>query len=106
MIHWPAGIKAKGEVRQQYHHITDIAATILDVTKTPFLKELDGEEQMDLDGVSMAYSFDNPNAPTRHPEQRPGMVAGKFHKPPGGPYEQARSSILPGSCCARRNVFQ
>ena len=69
VIHWPAGIKAKGEVRQQYHHITDIAATIIDVTKTPFLKELDGEEQMDLDGVSMAYSFDNPDAPTQHPEQ-------------------------------------
>jgi arylsulfatase A-like enzyme len=69
VVHWPAGIKAKGEVRQQYHHITDIGATILDVTKTPFLKELDGEEQMDLDGVSMAYSFDDPNAPTQHPEQ-------------------------------------
>ena len=69
IIHWPAGIQAKGEVRNQYHHITDVGATILDVTKTPFLKELDGEEQMDLDGVSMAYSFDAPDAPTAHPEQ-------------------------------------
>ena len=69
VIHWPAGIKAKGEVRNQYHHITDIGATILDVTKTPFLKELDGHEQMDLDGVSMAYSFDASDAPTQHPEQ-------------------------------------
>ena len=84
VIHWPAGIKAKGEVRNQYHHITDIAATILDVTKTPFLKELDGEEQMDLDGVSMAYSFDNPDAPTpasravlriiRQPRHLPGRL--------------------------------
>jgi arylsulfatase A-like enzyme len=69
VVHWPAGIKAKGEVRNQYHHITDIGATILDVTGTPFLKELDGEEQMDLDGVSLAYSFDNAEAPTEHPEQ-------------------------------------
>jgi len=69
VVHWPKGIKAKGEVRNQYHHITDIGATILDVTKTPFLKELDGHEQMDLDGVSMAYSFDAPDAPTQHPEQ-------------------------------------
>jgi arylsulfatase A-like enzyme len=69
VIHWPAGIEAKGEIRNQYHHIIDIAPTILEVTSTPFLKELDGEEQMDLDGMSMAYSFDNPNAPTKHPEQ-------------------------------------
>ena len=69
VIHWPKGIAAKGEIREQYHHITDIGATILDVTGTPFLEELDGEEQMPLDGKSMAYSFDNPNAPTNHPEQ-------------------------------------
>jgi arylsulfatase len=69
VIHWPAGIKAKGEIRQQYHHITDIGATILDVTNTPFLEVLDGEEQMSLDGKSMAYSFDDENAPTNHPEQ-------------------------------------
>ena len=69
IISWPDGIKAKGEIRNQYHHIIDIAATILDVTGTPFLKELDGVEQMDLDGVSMAYSFDNSETPTQHPEQ-------------------------------------
>ncbi len=69
VVHWPAGIKAKGEIRNQYHHITDIGATILDVTGTPFLEELDGEEQMSLDGKSMAYSFNNIDAPTNHPEQ-------------------------------------
>lgn len=69
VIHWPAGIRAKGEIRNQYHHITDIGPTILDVTNTPFLKILDGEEQMEMDGVSMAYSFNNPSAPTRHSEQ-------------------------------------
>jgi len=69
VVHWPKGIKAKGEVRQQYHHITDIAPTILDATGTEFLKELDGIEQMDMDGVSMAYSFDVADAPTQHPEQ-------------------------------------
>ena len=69
VIHWPEGIKAKGEIRDQYHHITDIGATILDVTKTPLLEELNGEHQMSLDGKSMAYSFDNASAPTNHPEQ-------------------------------------
>ncbi|MHC4643058.1 MAG: arylsulfatase [Planctomycetota bacterium] len=69
IITWPKGIKAKGEVRNQYHHITDIGATIMDVTATPFFDEIDGHKQMDLDGTSMAYSFDNANAPTNHPEQ-------------------------------------
>ena len=69
VVHWPDGINASAEIRDQYHHITDIGATILDVTATPFLEVLDGEEQMALDGVSMAYSFDNANAPTEHPEQ-------------------------------------
>jgi arylsulfatase A-like enzyme len=69
IVSWPKGIKAKNEIRNQYHHITDIGATILDVTKTPFLEELDGEEQMSLDGKSMAYSFDDADADTNHPEQ-------------------------------------
>ncbi len=69
IVHWPKGIKSKGEVRNQYHHIIDIAPTIMEVTGTPFLKELDGEEQMDFDGVSMMYSFNAPDAPTQHPEQ-------------------------------------
>jgi len=69
VISWPKGIKSKGEVRNQYHHITDIGATILDVTGTPFFEEIDGHKQMPLDGVSMKYSFDDNVAPTNHPEQ-------------------------------------
>ncbi len=69
IIHWPAGIQSRGEIRNQYHHITDIGATIMDVTGTPFLEVLDGEEQMPLDGKSMAYSFNDADAPTNHPEQ-------------------------------------
>ncbi len=69
VITWPKGIKSKGEVRNQYHHITDIGATILDVTGTPFFEEIDGHEQMGLDGMSMKYSFDDNDAPTNHPEQ-------------------------------------
>ena len=69
IVHWPDGIESPGEIRQQYHHITDIAPTILDVTGTPFYKEIDGNEQMDMDGVSMAYSFNEAAAATQHPEQ-------------------------------------
>lgn len=69
IIHWPNGIKAKGEIRSQYHHIIDIAATVFDVTKTDFRKELDGVRQMALDGVSMSYSFDSSSAPSVRKEQ-------------------------------------
>lgn len=69
IVHWPAGIAARGEIRAQYSHITDIAPTILDVTGTAFQQELDGVAQMPLDGVSLRYAFDAPDAPTRHPEQ-------------------------------------
>jgi arylsulfatase len=69
IIHWPKGIQAKGEIRDQYHHIIDIAPTILDATGTAFLEELDGEKQLPFDGVSMAYAFNNSEAPTEHPEQ-------------------------------------
>lgn len=69
IVHWPNGIEDKGGIRNQYHHITDIAPTILDVTGTTFLKELDGVEQMDLDGTSMQYAFNKKEAPTTHKEQ-------------------------------------
>ena len=69
IISWPAKIKDRGGIRNQYHYITDIGATILDITNTPFLEELNGNKQMSLDGKSMAYAFDDANAPTNHPEQ-------------------------------------
>ena len=71
VIHYPNGIDESnnGEIRQQYHHITDIAPTILDVTGTTFFSEIDGHVQMKMDGVSMAYSFNEEDAATQHPEQ-------------------------------------
>ena len=69
IVVWPKGIKSKGEIRNQYCHITDIGPTILDVTGTPFLDEIDGHKQMKLDGISLKYSFDNADAPEKHNEQ-------------------------------------
>ncbi len=63
IIHWPGGIKAKGEIRDQYHHIADIAPTLLDVMGLEMPAQIDGVKQKPMDGVSMAYSFDNPDAP-------------------------------------------
>jgi arylsulfatase len=64
VIHWPAGIAAKGEVRDQYHHSTDIVPTILDACGVTMPTEYNGVEQTPLAGVSMRYSFDSADAPT------------------------------------------
>jgi arylsulfatase len=74
VIHWPSGIKAKGEVRHQYHHATDIAATVLDVAGLEMPKAYRGVEQHPLDGVSMRYSFDAADAPTTKKRQYYAML--------------------------------
>jgi arylsulfatase A-like enzyme len=62
IVHWPAGIQAKGEVRPQFHHVIDIATTILDAAGLPHPQEVNGVAQQPLHGVSMRYSFDDPGA--------------------------------------------
>ncbi len=59
VVHWPAGIGAKGEVRSQFHHVIDVAATVLDAAKLPEPETVNGVRQEPLHGVSMAYSFDD-----------------------------------------------
>lgn len=55
--------ESKGEVRQQFHHIIDVAATVLDAAGLPEPLAVHGVQQMPLHGVSMKYSFDNAKAP-------------------------------------------
>jgi len=69
VVHWPKGIEAKGEVRHQYHHITDIAPTILEATGVEKPARYQGIAQQDLDGVSMTYSFDDADAANRKKRQ-------------------------------------
>ncbi len=64
VISWPAGIKARGEVRDQYHHSTDIYPTILEACGIQMPEVINGHKQSPLAGVSMAYSFDAADAPT------------------------------------------
>jgi len=64
VVSWPAGITARGEVRQQYHHSVDIVPTILDVCGVEAPAFLNGYEQTPLPGVSMRYSFDDQDAAT------------------------------------------
>ncbi|GFE82967.1 putative arylsulfatase AtsA [Steroidobacter agaridevorans] len=74
VIHWPKGIQAKGEIRDQYHHCTDIVPTILDVTGLEMPETYRGVEQYPLNGVSMRYSFDQANAPTQKKRQYYAML--------------------------------
>jgi arylsulfatase A-like enzyme len=59
IMHWPAKITKKGEIRNQYHHIIDIAPTLLEASGIKMPKEIDGVEQMPMDGVPMNYSFND-----------------------------------------------
>jgi arylsulfatase len=64
VVHWPEGIKARGEVRDQYHHCTDIVPTILECCGVTMPDVVQGYEQTPLPGVSMRYSFDDASVPT------------------------------------------
>jgi arylsulfatase len=74
VIHWPKGIKDKGGVRHQYHHSTDIVPTILDVIGLEMPTVYRGVEQYPLNGVSMRYTFDSPEAPTTKKRQYFSML--------------------------------
>lgn len=66
VIHWPKGIKAKGEVRTQFHHVIDVAPTVLQAAGLPEPKVVNGTVQASIEGVSMAYTFDGAKAKSRH----------------------------------------
>jgi arylsulfatase len=75
VISWPKVIKAKGEVRNQYHHSVDIVPTILECCGLEMPKVYRGVEQYPLSGVSMRYTFDaQPDAPTQKKRQYYSML--------------------------------
>jgi arylsulfatase len=69
VVHWPSGIAARGEVRHQWHHCIDIVPTILEAACLPAPTTVDGIHQRPIEGTSMCYSFDAPNAPDRRTTQ-------------------------------------
>ena len=69
VVHWPNGIKARGEVRSQWHHVIDIAPTILEAAGLPEPKSVNGTVQTPIQGVSMVYSFGDAKAASTHKTQ-------------------------------------
>ncbi len=69
VIHWPQRIKAKGEIRSQWHHVIDIAPTILEAAGLPEPKSVNGTPQTPIQGVSMVYTFADAQAKDRHKTQ-------------------------------------
>ena len=65
IISWPAGIEAKGELREQYHHAIDLVPTILDMLGVEAPETIGGHVQSHFDGISMRYSFDAAGAAER-----------------------------------------
>ena len=69
VVHWPKGIKAKGELRTQFHHCIDVVPTILDCCAVAEPKTVNGTPQKPIEGVSMRYSFDDGNAKSKRTTQ-------------------------------------
>jgi arylsulfatase A-like enzyme len=82
IVHWPKGFSARGEVRSQFHHVIDVATTVLDVAGLPVPLSVNGVQQMPLHGTSMAYSFDDAGAAERRETQYFEMFVnrGIYHK--------------------------
>ena len=93
VVHWPNGFDSKGEVRSQWHHVTDIGPTMLDVAGVPFPTSVNGTVQKPFEGVSIRYAFDDAEAADQHTTQyfemfgnraiyQEGWVAAAKHRTP------------------------
>ena len=82
IVHWPRGIQARGEHRWQFHHVIDVAPTILETAGIPEPVMVNGVQQTQIEGVSMLYSFNDAKAADRHETQYFEMFGnrGIYHK--------------------------
>jgi arylsulfatase len=100
VAYWPKRIKARGEVRSQFHHVIDVAPTVLEAAGLPEPKVVNGTPQAPIEGVSMVYTFDDGKAESRHRTQyfeifgnraiyADGWFAGTIHRAPWEPKPRA-----------------
>ena len=82
IVHWPKGIDNTGEMRWQFHHVIDVAPTILEAAGLPEPISVNGVQQHPIEGVSMLYSFNDADAPDQHETQYFEMFGnrGIYHK--------------------------
>jgi arylsulfatase len=69
IVHWPRTIKDQGTILSQYHHMIDITPTVLEVIGLQQPRIVNGVDQVPMDGVSLAYTFRDPLAPSRRETQ-------------------------------------
>ena len=93
VVYWPKGIKSKNQLRTQFHHVIDVAPTVLEAAHLPEPKSVNGTVQAPIEGVSMVYSFDDAKAADRRTRQyfemfgnraiyADGWYAGTVHRYP------------------------
>ena len=93
LISWPKGIQAKGEMRHQYCHATDIVPTIYDMLGVELPEEVKGYTQIPLEGVSLRPTFEDAKAPT--PKRRRSSIC--WGRAPSGTRAGRRSRFIPPS---------
>jgi arylsulfatase len=69
IVHWPTHIEGKGEIRTQFHHVIDVAPTLLEAAGLPEPQSVNGVQQHPIEGVSMLYSFNDASAAERRTTQ-------------------------------------
>jgi arylsulfatase A-like enzyme len=69
IVSWPAGIEARGEVRDQFHHLIDVMPTVLEAAQIEPPADVDGVAQRPIDGTSFLYAMRDASAPPRHTQQ-------------------------------------
>jgi arylsulfatase A-like enzyme len=82
VVHWPGGFRSRGELRSQFSHVIDVAATVLDAAGLPEPTFVHGVQQMPLHGRSLIPTFDDPGAPEHRETQYFEMFVnrGIYHK--------------------------
>lgn len=82
VLHWPAGVESRGEIRSQFTHVIDVAPTVLEAARLPHPQFVNGIQQDAIEGISMVYSFDDADAAERHDTQYFEMFCnrGIYHK--------------------------
>jgi arylsulfatase A-like enzyme len=69
IVHWPRGFASRGEIRSQFHHVIDVAPTVLEAAGISEPTVVDGVTQRPIEGLSMAYSFGEADAADRRATQ-------------------------------------